>query len=74
VLGGRPYIMTSANEPPSEGLETRVSIEAILDSEDVFRRCAVHGKWMASNPGAASFAKDWADRNLEELSMAMNPN
>ncbi|MGH3923678.1 MAG: hypothetical protein ACRDTT_12560 [Pseudonocardiaceae bacterium] len=42
-------------------------IEGILDVEDMRRRCAVHGRWMAAYPEAVAFAEAWADRNLDEL-------
>ena len=42
-------------------------IEAILDREDMRRRCAAHDRWMLANPPAVAFSKAWADRNLDEL-------
>jgi hypothetical protein len=42
-------------------------IEGLLDVEDMRRRCAAHGRWMAAHPAVASFAEAWADRNLDEL-------
>lgn len=43
-------------------------IEAVLDAEDMRRRCAAHHDFMADNPGVVAFAEDWADRNLDDLS------
>jgi len=42
-------------------------IEGLLDVEDMRRRCAAHGQWMAAHPAVVSFAEAWADRNLDEL-------
>lgn len=42
-------------------------IEAVLDAEDMRRRCAEHDRWMAANPSAVAFAEAWADQNLSEL-------
>ncbi len=42
-------------------------IESLLDAEDMRRRCAEHGEWMASDPDAVAFAEAWADRNYDEL-------
>ncbi len=42
-------------------------IEAVLDVEDMRRRCAAHAEWMAKHPEAVSFSEAWADRNLDEL-------
>jgi hypothetical protein len=42
-------------------------IEGLLDAEDMRRRCAAHGRWMAAHPEAVSFAEAWADHNLDEL-------
>ena len=42
-------------------------IEGVLDVEDMRRRCAAHGRWMAEHPEAVSFSEAWADRNLDEL-------
>jgi hypothetical protein len=42
-------------------------IESLLGAEDMRRRCAAHGQWMANHPEAVSFAEAWADRNLNEL-------
>jgi hypothetical protein len=42
-------------------------IEGLLYVEDMRRRCAPHGLWMAAHPEAVSFAEAWADRNLDEL-------
>ncbi|HZQ33472.1 MAG TPA: hypothetical protein VFB19_17300 [Mycobacterium sp.] len=42
-------------------------IESVLDVEDMRRRCAAHGQWMADHPEAVSFSEAWADRNLDEL-------
>ena len=43
-------------------------VEAVLDVEDMRRRCAAHGDWMSRHPEAASFSEAWADRNFDELS------
>jgi hypothetical protein len=42
-------------------------IEALLDVEDMRRRCAAHAEWMSEHPEAVSFSAAWADRNLDEL-------
>ncbi|MGQ0465035.1 MAG: toxin-antitoxin system HicB family antitoxin [Sporichthyaceae bacterium] len=42
-------------------------IESVLDAEDMRRRCAAHGAWMAAHPEAQAFAKAWAARNLANL-------
>lgn len=40
---------------------------AIDDVEDLRRRCAAHGQWMAAHPDVAAFAESWADQSLEAL-------
>lgn len=42
-------------------------MEALLDSEDMRRRCEAHGRWMQEHPEAVSFSGAWAERNLGEL-------
>jgi hypothetical protein len=42
-------------------------IEALVDVEDMRRRCAAHGQWMSSNPEAVAFTQAWADQNFEAL-------
>lgn len=42
-------------------------IEAVLDVEDMRRRCEAHGQWMRKNPEAVTFSEAWADRNLGAL-------
>jgi hypothetical protein len=42
-------------------------IEAVLDAEDMRRRCADHHQFLANNPNVVAFAEDWADRNLDDL-------
>lgn len=42
-------------------------IEAILDAEDMRRRCAAHSAFLAGRPDVVAFAEDWADRNLDDL-------
>jgi hypothetical protein len=42
-------------------------IESLVDVEDMRRRCAAHGQWMADNLGTVAFAEAWADQNLESL-------
>jgi hypothetical protein len=42
-------------------------IEALVDVEDMRRRCSAHGQWMSNNPEAATVAEMWADENLEAL-------
>lgn len=42
-------------------------IEAVLDAEDMRRRCAEHGAWLRSNPGMAAWAEQSGRRNLENL-------
>lgn len=43
-------------------------IEAVLDAEDMRRRCDAHHQFMADSPEMVAFAEDWADRNLDDLS------
>ena len=42
-------------------------IEGILDVEDMRRRCAAHGRWMAEHPEAVALSEAWADSNFDEL-------
>jgi hypothetical protein len=42
-------------------------IEAVLNVEDMRRRCAAHDRWLVAHPEAVEFTKAWADRNLDEL-------
>ena len=42
-------------------------IEALLDVEDMRRRCAAHERWLTEHPEAIRVAEAWADRNLDEL-------
>ncbi|HTX95080.1 MAG TPA: hypothetical protein VME67_09655 [Mycobacterium sp.] len=42
-------------------------IEALVDVEDMRRRCAAHGEWMSNHPDAVNVAEIWADKNLEAL-------
>lgn len=42
-------------------------IEAVLDVEDMRRRCGEHGQWLAEHPEAVVFSEAWSDRNLDEL-------
>jgi hypothetical protein len=42
-------------------------IEAVLDAEDMRRRCTAHRQFMADNPDVVTFAEGWADRNLDDL-------
>jgi hypothetical protein len=42
-------------------------IEALVDVEDMRRRCAAHGQWMSNNPEAVAFTQAWADQNFEAL-------
>lgn len=42
-------------------------IEGLLEVEDLRRRCAAHGAWMASHADAVAFSAAWADRNLDDL-------
>lgn len=51
----------------SDGVSMNAWVEGILDAEDLRRRCAAHGEWMAANPEAVAFAEAWADQNLDEL-------
>jgi hypothetical protein len=69
--------MVSIRERPTEADTRQVAgvdqqsmhswIEAILDTEDLRRRCAVHGQWMLAHPGTTTFSEACADRNLDEL-------
>ena len=43
-------------------------IEALVDVEDMRRRCAAHGEWMSNNPEAVTFAEAWADEHLNAAS------
>jgi len=40
---------------------------ALDDAEDLQRRCAAHGEWMASHPEVVALAASWAHNNLEAL-------
>ena len=42
-------------------------IEALVDVEDMRRRCTAHGDWMSKNREAVTFAETWADQNFESL-------
>ena len=42
-------------------------IEGLLDVENMRRRCAAHGRWMAAHPAAGASTETWADRHLDEL-------
>lgn len=42
-------------------------IEALVDSEDMRRRCVAHEQWLAAHPEHARTAEAWADGNLDEL-------
>lgn len=42
-------------------------IEAVLNAEDVRRRCQAHDQWMRDHPHVAGFSDAWADRNLDAL-------
>jgi hypothetical protein len=42
-------------------------IESLVDVEDMRRRCAAHGQWMANSPETVALAEAWADQNLEAL-------
>ena len=42
-------------------------IEALVDVEDMRRRCAAHGEWMSNNREAVTFAETWAEQNYEAL-------
>ena len=42
-------------------------IEALLDVEDMRRRCDAHDRWLGAHPEAIAFAEGWADRNLDEM-------
>lgn len=42
-------------------------IEALLDLEDMRRRCAAHEQWIAARPDAVATAESWADRNHAQL-------
>ncbi|MGQ0623628.1 MAG: hypothetical protein ACT4PP_03085 [Sporichthyaceae bacterium] len=42
-------------------------IEAVLDVEDMRRRCAAHEHFLTSQPEALAFSQAWAARNLEQL-------
>ena len=42
-------------------------IEALLDVEDMRRRCDAHDRWLGAHPEAIAFAEGWADRNFDEM-------
>ena len=42
-------------------------VEALLDNEDMRRRCASHEQWLTKHPEHAQIAEAWADGNLDEL-------
>lgn len=43
------------------------SNDALIEREDMRRRCVAHDKWMSENPAAVAFHEAWADTNLTEL-------
>jgi hypothetical protein len=51
----------------ADGQSMNSWIETVLDGEDMHRRCREHDDWMTSHPDAVTFAKAWAEKNLEEL-------
>jgi len=50
-----------------DGQSMNAWIESLVDVEDMRRRCAAHGQWMAKNPETVAFAETWADQNHEAL-------
>lgn len=49
-------------------------VEEVLDAEDMRRRCAAHGAWMASNPQVATAALDFYQENQRSLRALGLPN
>jgi hypothetical protein len=49
-------------------------VEAVLDAEDMRRRCAAHEAWMAANPSVASAALAFGTANQQALAAAGTPN
>lgn len=49
-------------------------VESVLDAEDMRRRCAAHGAWMAANPAVASAALAFGETNQRALAEAGLPN
>lgn len=38
-------------------------IEALLNAEDMHRRCTAHDRMMSANPDMVAFAEAWAEHN-----------
>jgi hypothetical protein len=49
-------------------------VEAVLDAEDMRRRCAAHEAWMAANPSVASATLAFGAANQQALAAAGLPN
>lgn len=45
-----------------DGLSMNSWVQALLDREDMRRRCAAHERWMANNPDARATAEQIADQ------------
>jgi hypothetical protein len=49
-------------------------VEAVLDAEDMRRRCAAHGAWMEANPAIAGAALAFGEANQQALGAAGLPS
>lgn len=49
-------------------------IEAVLDAEDMRRRCAAHGAWLEANPQVANAALAFGQANQQALAATGLPN
>jgi hypothetical protein len=53
------------SERPAENASMNGWIEAVLDAEDIRRRCAAHGAWMEANPQMANVALAFGQANQQ---------
>lgn len=51
----------------ADGRSMNAWVEALLDAEDLRRRCRDHDRYLSERPEAVAFAEAWADQNLQEL-------
>ena len=62
------------SERPAENASMNGWIEAVLDAEDMRRRCASHGAWMEANPQMANVALAFGQANQQALAATGLPN
>lgn len=48
-------------------------VEAVLDAEDMRRRCAAHSRWMDTNPRVGTAALTFWEANQQDMSAAGLP-